>query len=265
MSSKKRQQATFKKREPSQKSASNGEIWLYGYHAATAALRNEERKILRLLVSKETLKELESERIALPVPAQIVPRAEFSRYLDEHAVHQGIAVLTKELPDTGIEDLDLSGNGVILILDQVTDPHNVGAVLRSAAAFDAKAVITAQKNAPEVTGVLAKSACGALETVPLIYVTNLARAMQYLKDNGYWCVALDGHAQKNMHETDLPEKCALVLGAEGSGLRRLTAENCDLTVKLPISSKMESLNVSNAGAVALYEFARQKEKKKIAK
>lgn len=140
----------------------------------------------------------------------------------------------------------------------MTDPHNVGAVLRSAAAFDASAVILTDRNAPEATGTLAKSASGALELVPLITVSNLTRAMKTLKDLGFWCVGLDGRAPSTLRETSLPDKIALVMGSEGFGLRRLTAENCDYTVKLPISERVESLNVSNAAAIALYEMSLRK-------
>ena len=139
-------------------------------------------------------------------------------------------------------------------MDQVTDPHNIGAILRSAAAFDADAVITTQKNAPEVTGAMAKSASGALELVPLIFVSNLARTMQTLKDRGYWCVGMDGSAKETLRDAALPRKVALVMGSEGYGLRRLTAQNCDFMVRLPISKQVESLNVSNAAAIALYDL-----------
>ncbi len=145
----------------------------------------------------------------------------------------------------------------VLLLDQVTDPHNVGAILRSAAAFDVGAVIVTDRNAPQESGVMAKAASGALEVVPLIAVTNLVQAIETLKKSGYWIAGLDGAARKAIHEAKLDNKTALVLGAEGAGLRRLTTEHCDFLVKLPISDKMESLNVSNAAAVAMYELYRR--------
>lgn len=261
MSNDKNHRNARKNRDSRPANASGADIWLYGYHAVVAALKNKNRAVLRLLTTSETAKELAQERIEARVSPETVSRGEIARFLPEGAVHQGIALLTHPLPALAVEDLDLSESGVIVVLDQVTDPHNVGAILRSAAAFGAKAVITPEKNAPEMTGVLAKSACGAAECVPLIYVSNLVRAMNTLKENGWWCVGLDGYADSVMHETDLPEKCVLVMGAEGSGLRRLTAENCDLTVKLRISEKMESLNVSNAAAVALYECSLQRQKR----
>ena len=145
---------------------------------------------------------------------------------------------------------------LVVILDQVSDPHNVGAILRSAAAFGAMAVIVPDANAPEETGTLAKSASGALEVIPLIRVANLSRAMEMLKKADFWCVGMDGYAKKEMGEDRLPQKCALVMGSEGEGMRRLTAENCDYMVKLPIARTVESLNVSNACTIALYEWNR---------
>lgn len=237
----------------------NGQnLWLYGYHPVVAALKAKKRRFLRLLATKDTLTEMEKENIVCPISVEIVARSQLDALLPKGAVHQGIAAFVSALPSISLSELDLSSEGVVIVLDQVTDPHNVGAILRSAAAFDALAVITAEKNAPEATASLAKSASGALEFVPLIYVSNLIRSLEYLKENGFWCVGLDGHAENIIGKTQLPEKCVLILGSEGYGMRRLTSEACDLTVKLPISEKMESLNVSNASAIALYEYATKK-------
>lgn len=238
-------------------SASLGGNWLFGYHPVTAALKNPARSLKRLLVTKETAAELNNEKL-LPDAFETVARSDLDRILPKGAVHQGIAALFSALPDIGIEDIDFPQKAVVVILDQVTDPHNVGAVLRSAAAFDASAVILTDRNAPEATGTLAKSASGTLELVPLIAVSNLTRAMKTLKELGFWCVGLDGRAPSTLRETSLPDKIALVMGSEGFGLRRLTAENCDYTVKLPISERVESLNVSNAAAIALYEMSLRK-------
>ena len=144
---------------------------------------------------------------------------------------------------------------LVLILDQVTDPHNVGAIIRSAAAFGAKAIITTDRHAPPESGVLAKSASGALEALPWVRVTNLSRAMDQLADMGYWRIGLDGHAKQDVRDVDFGDNIALVLGAEGKGIRKGTADHCDGLVKLPISRTIESLNVSNAAAVALYVFS----------
>lgn len=237
----------------SAKSSSNG-LWLYGYHAVTSALQNPQRKIYRLLLSEETAAELPETLIPSEVSHEIVNRADFEQILPKGAVHQGIAACVSALPTVYEEDIPEKDVSVVVILDQVTDPHNVGAVMRSAAAFDADAVIITERNAPEMTGVLAKSASGALELLPLITVSNLSRTMQALKDRGYWCVGMDGSAEKTLRDASLPRKVALIMGSEGYGLRRLTAQNCDFMVKLPISSRVESLNVSNAAAIALYDL-----------
>lgn len=236
------------------KGSPNSGIWLYGYHAVTAALQNPQRKIHRLLLSRETAAELPPELLPAGLNYESAGRAEFEQILPAGAVHQGIAALVSPLPAVFEEDLPEKEISVIVILDQVTDPHNVGAVMRSAAAFDADAVIITERNAPEETGVLAKSASGALELLPLISVSNLARTMQTLKDRGYWCVGMDGCAEKTLRDAALPHKVALIMGSEGYGLRRLTAQNCDFMVKLPISPRVESLNVSNAAAIALYDL-----------
>ena len=235
-------------------------IWLYGYHAVTAALQNPDRTVYRLLLSKETATELPQKLIPAGLNYETAGRTEFEQLLPKGAVHQGIAASVSPLPAFYEEDLPQKDVSVVVILDQVTDPHNVGAVIRSAAAFDADAVIVTERNAPESTGVLAKAASGALETVPLITVSNLARTMAFLKERGYWCVGMDGKADKTLRDASLPSRIALVMGSEGYGLRRLTTQNCDFTVKLPISPCMESLNVSNAAAIALYELKYKLEK-----
>lgn len=250
------------KEEPRQKQLQKNEtkhngLWLYGYHPVTAALKNPERKIFRLLATKETAAELPQELIPGNISCEPASKADLEQLLPKGAVHQGIAAYVSPLPDFFEEDLPEKEKSIVVILDQVTDPHNVGAILRSAAAFNADAVIITERNAPEATGVLAKSASGALELVPLISVSNLARTMQALKDKGYWCVGMDGRADKTLREADLPFKIALLMGSEGYGLRRLTAQNCDFMVKLPISERVESLNVSNAAAIALYDLSQK--------
>lgn len=191
------------------------------------------------------------------------PKA-IDQLLGPEAVHQGIALEVLPLEPLEIEDVLPAARPVglpegarpLIILDQVTDPHNVGAILRSAAAFGAAAVILTRDHAAPQSGVMARAAAGALDLVPLVYVTNLARALGEIKEAGYWVVGLDGEAKQTMAEAKLNAATALVLGAEGKGMRRLTAESCDLMVKLPIREAMESLNVSNAAAIALYELSR---------
>jgi 23S rRNA (guanosine2251-2'-O)-methyltransferase len=243
-------------------------IWLYGIHPVLAALANPRRRCHRLLLTPETetslgarLESLADRRPGGLRQAEIVTRDALERIVPRGAVHQGVAVHVDGLQDTDIEDIcratEDQSNARIVVLDQVTDPHNVGAVLRSSAAFAAAAVILPERHSPAAQGTLAKAASGAMESVPLVRVVNLARALDRLKQAGFWCVGLDGTAAQAINEADLSGKVALVLGAEGEGLRRLTREHCDLMVRIPIAKGMESLNVSNAAAVALYELARR--------
>ena len=233
--------------------------WLYGLHAVTAALHNPRRHIHRFVVSRNSIEKLSGELLkASKKQPEILDAAAISKLLPEDAVHQGIAVEVAPLPQISIEEY-LLANPVkkpLLLLDQVTDPHNVGAILRSAAAFDAGAVIVTKDHAPPESAVMAKSASGALELIPMIYVTNLVHSMETLKKHGYWCTGLDGEAKETIAQAKLGSDSALVMGAEGKGLRRLTLDHCDRVVKLPIHPQMESLNVSNAAAIALYELQR---------
>lgn len=244
--------------------AASGGQWLYGQHAVEAALKNQNRRCNRLLLLPDNadnpvIAPLCAERKIRP---EIVDKKTFDSLFGHGAVHQGFALSVEKLPDLGIEDIvrqyKSAANVTVLILDQVTDPHNIGAILRSAAAFGAAAVVVQDKNSPEITPVLAKAASGAVDVVPLVRVVNIARAMDYLKQNEYWCIGLDGSTDKTLAQVKSPGKNALVLGAEGEGMRRLVIENCDFIAKLPISSAMESLNVSNAAAIALYELARDR-------
>ena len=189
---------------------------------------------------------------------EVVPIDQIERLLPTASVHQGIALQTVPLPHNHIEDgckLDEDAKNLILVLDQVTDPHNVGAIIRSAAAFGAKAIVTTDRHAPPESGVLAKSASGALEALPWVRVTNLSRALDTLAEMGYWRIGLDGYAEMEIGEADFGNNIALILGAEGKGIRKGTADHSDALVKLPISRTVESLNVSNAAAVALYVFS----------
>lgn len=254
------------KRRRSAGTANAGGLWLYGVHPVLAALANPRRHIQRLLLSPEAAQtwglRLRQERAAAhaQVAAEPLSRPEIEAFLPEGAVHQGLAAQVAPLDQPFLEEIAADvrpaegGRRVILLLDQVTDPHNVGAVLRSAAAFGALAVVSLDKGAPEESGTLAKSASGALEVVPYIKVTNLARALDSLKEAGFWCLGLAGEASGTLAGSDPAEAVALVLGAEGSGLRRLTRERCDLLLRLPTRPPIESLNISNAAAVALYEL-----------
>lgn len=229
----------------------SGDYWLFGRHACLMALQNIDRKIKEILVTKQNSTDIPSH-----FPFKIVTSEQISKIVGDESVHQGIAIKTSPLKEQQIESV--LENNLLLILDQVTDPHNIGAILRSAAAFGAGAIITTRDNSPEENGTIAKSASGALEIVPIIKVTNLARAMEQLKNAGHWLIGLDGEAKDDLHKTRLDGKITLVLGAEGKGMRKLTAQNCDILAKLPINQAIESLNVSNAAAIALYEANRNK-------
>ncbi|MGB8843048.1 MAG: 23S rRNA (guanosine(2251)-2'-O)-methyltransferase RlmB, partial [Aliidongia sp.] len=221
------------------------------------ALGNPARKLLRLVATADNAAELQA--LGGPAP-QILPKDELQRLLPPGAVHQGMALIAKPLKPPAIEDvIDSLGDqptATIVALDQVTDPHNIGAVLRSAAAFGAAALIVPDRNAPDISGTLAKSASGALEHVPLVRVVNLNRALEQLKKAGFWTVGLDGGAERTLASHKLTGRVCLVLGSEGEGMRRLTREACDLMARLPTGGPIGSLNVSNAAAIALYELVR---------
>jgi 23S rRNA (guanosine2251-2'-O)-methyltransferase len=232
-------------------------VWLYGRHPVLAALANPERKIERILATKEV-----AERHAKEFggKAQVLSRDDLAQRLPAGAVHQGLAVLVAPLEEPQIEDLlaKCGDQSMVLVLDQVTDPHNVGAILRSAAAFGVAGVIVTERNAPADTGVLAKSASGALEIVPLVRAVNLARTLDQLKEAGFWIYGLDERGDAPIAGLDLAGRVCIVLGAEGEGLRRLTAEKCDRLVTIPTSQALAALNVSNAAAIAAYEWARRR-------
>ena len=229
-------------------------LWLYGAHAVLAALNNPSRTITRLVVTAEAAKRHVGE---LGREAETIDGGRLASMLPGGAVHQGIAALAKPLEDPGITACAPAPGqrSVVLVLDQVTDPRNVGAILRSAAAFGAKAVVVPAHHSPPESGALAKAASGALERVPLVRVPNLARGLQQLADLGYWRVALTADAATVLSAAKHTGNVALVLGGEGAGLRRLTAERCDTNERLPTKGGA-SLNVSVAAALALYEFAR---------
>ncbi|GIL39514.1 23S rRNA (guanosine(2251)-2'-O)-methyltransferase RlmB [Roseiterribacter gracilis] len=242
--------------------------FLYGLHAVAEAWRNPARHPVSLLATEAGLAalgpamaEAGAKRIKRPVP-RIVDRTEIERALPPGAVHQGLALDPGQMPELGVEDLLVAthetASSLLLVLDQITDPHNVGAILRSAAAFGAAGVIVQTRHAPPITGTLAKVASGAVEHVPMAHATNLTRALEELKEAGFVCVGLAEQATATLAEVPLTGKVALVLGAEGDGIRRLVAETCDHLAKLPTQPPIASLNVSNAAAVALYEVARRR-------
>ena len=243
----------------------NGGYWLCGTHAVLAALSNPHRSVRRMLATVEAAlglaERLDDIRSSRSLPAEeISEKSDIERFLPHGAVHQGIAVLVDPLPSLAIEEIaDLGATrerAVVVVLDQVTDPHNVGAVLRSAAAFGALAVVVQDRHAPDETASLAKAASGALERIPLVRVTNIVRALDTLKESGFWSAGLAADGPVTLSDAKLSGRVVLVLGAEGEGLRRLTREHCDHLVRLPMTDAVESLNVSNAAAISLYELAR---------
>ncbi|OPZ79147.1 MAG: 23S rRNA (guanosine-2'-O-)-methyltransferase RlmB [Alphaproteobacteria bacterium ADurb.Bin438] len=224
------------------------QFWLFGNHAVCEALNNDNRIKHQLLVTKNT--EL---NIKLPktLRKEIVMKEKLDSLLGRDTIHQGIALLVSPLDSLDIEYA--YDKKTVLILDQVTDPHNVGAILRSAVAFDIDAVILTDDNSAKESGVLAKSACGALERMPIIRVVNLKRAIEQLKSNDFWCIGFDGDGKRELKDFNFGNKTAIIMGAEGPGMRRLTKEACDEILRISMSPNMESLNVSNATAIALYE------------
>lgn len=238
--------------------------WIYGDHAVKAALRNPERKIERIVGTPDALKTLAPETImeSRLERTEQVKRQDIEALIGEGKVHQGLAAQVAPLPELDLTDVleqDLPDAPTLLVaLDHVTDPQNVGAILRSTAAFGVKGLIVTRHNAPAESGVLAKAASGALETVKIMRVTNLKQALKACQDRGFWSVGLDVSAPETLDTLSLPERCILVLGAEGKGLRPGVLSACDFLGRLAIDESMESLNVSNAAAIAMYEWQRQK-------
>jgi len=223
---------------------------IYGWHTVTAALRNPARHLRKLLATENAARRLADEGIEPRIAPQIVRPSAIAERLTPDAVHQGLYLEADPLPSPAVEDV--AAKGTVLVLDQITDPHNVGAIFRSAAAFAATAIVTTQRHSPEATGALAKAASGALENVPLVSVQNLARGLAALKASGFLVVGLDGSGEADLAALSLRAPLALVLGAEGKGLRQLTRETCDHVARIALPGAIKSLNVSNAAAVALY-------------
>jgi 23S rRNA (guanosine2251-2'-O)-methyltransferase len=235
--------------------ASAGAVRLWGRHAVEAALNNPERNHRKLWATREGIATLDGE-LPADFPVEYAQPADLGRLVARDAPHQGLVLECDALPDRWLDEvLDGDPARPLLVLDQVTDPHNVGAILRSAAAFNACAVLTQDRHSPPESGTLAKSASGAIEIVPWIRVVNLARALEEVAEAGYWRIGLDGNADTTLAQALPTGPVALVLGAEGEGMRHNITQHCDALAKLPISPAMESLNVSNAAAIALYAIA----------
>jgi len=225
-------------------------VILYGWHSVKAALENPARKFHRLLATENAVHRLAESGVALPVAPTLADPEEIEALVGPEAVHQGIVAEADALEAPAIEEL--APTRLVLVLDQITDPHNVGAILRSAAAFAVEAVITTTRHSPEASGVLAKAASAALEHVPLVTVPNLARALETLKDKNVFVIGLDSSGDTDLATVPLRAPLALVVGAEGKGLRHLTRSHCDAVARIALPGRIKSLNVSNATALALF-------------
>ena len=235
--------------------AGDGAVILYGWHTVKAALDNPARRIRRLYATENAARRLAADGVAPPVAPEVVRPDAIARRLGPDAVHNGLLAEADPLASPELEDV--APAGIVLVLDQITDPHNVGAILRTAAGFAVAAVVTTARHSPEATGVLAKTASGALEYVPIVTVQNLARALETLRERGYTLVGLDSTGEIDLAGAALRAPLALVLGAEGKGLRQLTRATCDQVARLDLPGRIKSLNVSNATALALYIATRQ--------
>ena len=251
------------RRESLRASDGDGPVIMYGWHTVTAAIANPARHIRRLLATENAARRLADEGIVCPVQPELVRPSAIAERLLPDAVHQGLYLEADPLPSPEVEKLP--GKGVVLVLDQITDPHNVGAIFRSAAAFGATAIVTTQRHSPDATGALAKAASGALakaasgalEHVPLVSVQNLARGLAALKQSGFLVVGLDSSGEADLDALALRAPLALVLGAEGKGLRQLTRDTCDHVARIDLTGAIRSLNVSNAAALGLYIASRK--------
>ena len=223
----------------------------WGKHAVSAALDNPDRKVLKAWATREaaTFMQFPPEMTVVMAEAP-----DLGRMVPHDAPHQGVVIEVEPLEEIWLGDVlaEAPERAVLLVLDQVTDPHNVGAILRSAAAFGVIGIVTQDRHSPPESGALAKAASGALERVPWVRVVNLARALEEIAEAGFWRIGLAGQAETDLKDALGPKRVALVLGAEGPGMRSNTREHCDALARLPIADTMESLNVSNAAAVALY-------------
>jgi len=238
-----------KKSHQSHGSPNRPRFW--GKHAVAAALDNPDRKVLRAWATREAAGFMQ---FPDGIVATLADVADLGRLVPNDAPHQGVVIEAEPLEDLWLADLlnEAGERATLLVLDQVTDPHNVGAILRSAAAFGALGIVTQDRHSPPEGGVIAKAASGALERVPWVRVVNLARALEEIAEAGFWRIGLAGDAETELKDALGPPRVALVLGAEGPGMRSNTREHCDALARLPITEAVESLNVSNATAIALY-------------
>lgn len=246
------------RREARPAAAASGAQWLYGLHAVQAALANPRRKLGRAVLTPRAQETL-GPRLLGRVRVETQDPGSMDRLLPPGAVHQGALLEAWPLKSPDLDEIleaAPEGRRVVLVLDQLSDPHNVGAILRTAAAFNVACVVVQDRNAPPQSGALAKAASGALDLIPYVEVVNIARTLDQLAEKNFWRVALAGDGEQTLAEAAPAGDVALVLGSEGSGIRRLVREHCDVAAFIPIAERMESLNVSNAAAIALYEMRR---------
>ena len=244
------------KPRPQRVSATDSKDWLWGVHAVEAALDNPNRAQPRRLLATPDRAQALTRRFGVLKQMESVEGPEIARLLPAGAVHQGLALKIDALEPLSIHDIGSPAQGVLLVLDQITDPQNIGAIFRSAAAFGARGVILQDRHAPVLSGALAKAAAGAIDKMPHAVAVNLSRALETLSDLGWRTLGLDGHSSVNLADAMDGSPTVLVLGSEGEGLRRLVSEHCDVLAKIPMPGGFESLNVSNAAAIALYEASR---------
>ncbi len=243
------------------KKSTEKQIILYGKHAVFAALNNPRRKIVKILCTVDNLQNIKETCAKMHIAESFIEVCDKKRIesiLPPASVHQGVALISLPLEDYSIEEIcticENEKNTRVLILDQVTDPQNIGAIIRSCAAFGVKALIMQNRNSPQENAVIAKTSVGMSEILPIVRVTNLSRAVETLKKNEFWVLGMDGYAKDYISSVDKSGKLAVIMGSEGKGMRRLIEESCDITAKIPMEPEVESLNVSNAAAIILYEL-----------
>jgi len=237
----------------------DNQLYLYGLHTVAGALNNEKRQKSLLMATPNALKRLQENIGKISVAVEICLPRDLDKKVGADAVHQGLVLEVEPLASLALSDLDQLE--LLVVLDQISDPHNVGAILRSAVAFGANGVLTTARHAPAETGTLAKSASGALDMIPIVEVNNLGEALIKLKKQAVWCVGLDSGATQSLAKAQIPPNVALVLGAEGKGLRQKTRALCDQMLALEMPGAIKSLNVSNAAAIALFALSSRKDKK----
>jgi 23S rRNA (guanosine2251-2'-O)-methyltransferase len=241
----------------------NSIFWVYGYHATVAALRNTNRRKNELLLTSDTQKRLTQEKdleILSEIKQKILTRVEIDNLVGKNINHQGICLSVEKIQKKTIKEflsVQSENNSTLVLLDQLEDSQNVGAIFRSALAFNINGILLTESQSVNENGFIAKSACGGLDKIPFTYISNLSSAIKTLKDNGYWVYGLEGKANKLINEIDFPNKTVLVLGSESDGMRKITSSFCDELIKIKISDELESLNVSNTAAVAFYHLSRK--------